>query len=406
MARQPIHFQYRAFDAEGRTVSGFADAFSEGSLKERLAGRGLTLTETNTVGAAARALRNKRVKPKHLIAFTYQFGALWAAGVPLLTAFDDLARATESPTLRAILTELESMVRAGAPLSRSMRQFPGAFSELYVAMIEAGETSGMLEPVLNRLGQFLDWTEETRQHARTAMIYPCVLAAAVLGLIVILLTVLIPRLRGIYDTAGVQLPLPTRVVLAVSDFATTHWAFLLGGTVLLAVLAAVGLSTKRGRRWLDGLVLRLPLLGDLVRKICAARFTATLSSMLESGVPIARSLEVVAPVVGNQLMEDAIHVARVSVQRGEQLGDTLERSGIFQPLVISMIRSGERTGGLATSLTMVNRFYDREVPQTVKRFLALLEPAMIVVAGIIVGFIVASALLPIYRIAQALGTGR
>lgn len=402
MGAKALLYQFQALDRDNRVQSGFEDADSEATLGRRLSERGMTLLDATVVGDRARPLRYQRVPPKHLIAFTHQFVALFTAGVPLLGAFEDLARASESTALRAVLGEVTELVRGGCSLSRAFRQFPGAFPETYVSMVEAGEASGKLDVILTRVAEYQEWLEETKGQVKTAMIYPGLLLAAIGGLMVILLTFLIPRLRTIYDGANVELPLSTRIVLATSDWVIANWMLLVLGVVLTVLAYVAVASTRGGRHAIDSTLLLVPVLGDVLRKISAARFSATLGNLLRSGVNVTRALEIVAQVVGLAPLAEAVHTARDRVRRGESLADSLEKTSVFQHLVISMLRAGERTGSMDETLLMVNRFYDREIPRTVKRLITLLEPTIIVMAGGVVAFIVGAALLPIFELAKAL----
>ena len=395
-------FRYQAMDKSGRAQVGFATVESAQALERTLAAKGLTLTDVQVVTEGARALRGAKVKPKHLITFTLHFVALFSAGVPLLTALDDLAKGTESPTMKAVIAEITEQVRGGTALSRALAQFPKIFPETYVTLVEAGEAAGRLDSVMTRIAEYLEWTEETKGAVQSAMIYPIILMGAVFGLVIMILVVLIPRLRLIFDGAGFALPVPTQIVLWVSDTLTLQWPLCILTAVVL-VMSFMGIaSTKKGRWTIHFLQLTLPVLGPLVRKVCAARFTSTLSNLLSSGVDMVHALEITARVAGNQLFEDAIVDANERVRRGEALGDALDKSKVFQPLVISMIHAGERTGTMDTTLATVNRFYDKEIPASVKRLLAMMEPCIIVVAGGIVGFIIAAAMMPIFKLAQAM----
>lgn len=395
-----MEYAYQANGHNGKQTNGFVNANNEAALTWVLEQQGLTLTEATVVPAAARSLRGVRVRTKSLIAFTYQLAGLYASGVPLLIAFDDLQRSVESNGFKKVLLEIENQLRGGASLGRAMRQFPRAFPDFYVSIVEAGEASGTLDTVLIRAAEYLEWREDVKAQLKTLTIYPIVLLLALAGLVVITLVWLIPRLLLLYNGAakGVAFPLPTRIVMAISDVFVNQWQLVVAGT-LVAVLGFYAFrTTDTGRYVIDYFWLKVPLLGPLVQKIFAARFTATLANMFSAGIDVTRAMDLVASAVGNRVLERAIQDAREDVQRGGSLADAIEATGVFQPLIVSMIRAGERIGKMDETLAVVNRFYDREIPTTVKRMIAIIEPGIIILAGGVVVFVVASALLPIYQL--------
>lgn len=395
-------FVYEAMDATGKVTRGTRVAASEMDLHSALATMGFVLTRSKISATHSKVSKVGRVKPKHLISFSYHFVALFSAGVPLLQLLQDLAESTESLTLRKILPEIRDSVKEGVPLADTLEKYPKVFPPIYTNMVRAGEASGTLEDVLTRVSMYMEWQEETRGRLKQVMIYPAILGTAVTGVVILLLTFLIPKIQKIYETTGVELPIPTQIVIFCSKFLLNWWWLLAGVAVGGTLLYNVLYQTPKGRRTIDSLKLRFPMYGPLLRKSCASQFCNTLGNLFHSGVPIRQALNLTAATIQNVVISSAVNRTADAVTRGETLTDTLRQSGVFQSLVISMIAAGEKTGALDQTLARVNSFYDREIPNAIRQFVALFEPAIVVTAGGVVGFIVASVFLPIFKLVQVL----
>lgn len=391
-------FTYQARDEFGKVVRGAMAAESEDQLASKLGNLGYVLTRARLIKERKKALAPPgRIRRRDIIIFTHHLSTIEASGISIRAGMRDLAEQTENEKFKKVIESLLRDVEGGAPLSEAMDKHPRIFSELYVSMVRAGEATGALEDVLNRLAAQLEWQEETRGTITQAVLYPAILFTAILGLVVIVLTFLVPRIMLIYTTANMPLPLPTRILMAASNFLRGQWLLILIALVISVITYKLIGRTSEGRLQIDRLKLKIPLFGELIRKTCASRFSHTLASLYHAGVGITEALWIVEKVIGNTIMAQAIKNTRTRVSNGETIAESLRVSGEFQPLVTRMLAVGEETGRLDQTLSKVNEFYDREVPQTVKRALTLLEPMIIIFAGIVVAFVLAATFLPLYQ---------
>jgi type IV pilus assembly protein PilC len=397
-------FKYKAIDCNGRQSSGSLAARTEGDLAAELESLGLFLLTASTAESAARSKRayGGGVSRRELISFSHDLVLLFSSGVPLLEGLKELVAEVDNPNFARVLDDVRQRLEDGDSLSQAMERYPRVFPDTYVAMIKAGEASGSMEKVLANVVAHLEWQEENKGIIVQALIYPSILFVAVIGLILMLLTFLLPRIANVFEQARVELPKPTLILLAISHFLVTYWPFLVGGIAGFVTSFVVARRTRKGRLAIDGAMLRVPFFGELARKVGAATFCHTLAVLTQAGVAVPQALEIVAKVLKNAVLSAAVTRASSRIMEGGTLTDSIKESNVFQPLVIRMMGVGERTGNLEEALTKVNEYYDRIVPQAVKRFVALLEPTIIVFAGIVVGFIVLCTLLPIFRLMQAI----
>ncbi len=343
-----------------------------------------------------------RVSRRALAVFTRQFATMLNAGLPLLSCLEILAKQTESPALRRVLGEVRTDVEGGLSLADALRRQPKVFDNLYVNMVESGETGGALDVILVRLANYLEKAAALIRKIRGAMIYPIiVLLAAVVGISVLLIFV-IPVFARMFEGVGAELPAMTQVVVAASNLLKV-WAL----PLLIIVIAIFTIirrwhKTESGAKAIDPILLKLPIFGNLIRKQSIARLARTLSTLLSSGVPIIDALEITARSSGNWVVEDAILKARSSIKGGENIADPLSKTAVFPPMVTQMIAIGEASGGLDEMLSKVADFYDAEVDQAVENLTSALEPVIMIVLGGIVGFIVISMYLPIFQLASTI----
>ena len=343
-----------------------------------------------------------RVPPKTLAVFTRQFSVMIDAGLPLVQCLEILANQQEHKNFQKILLQVRQDVEAGSTLADAMRRHPKAFDNLYVNMIAAGEAGGILDTILQRLSVYIEKAVKLRSQVRAAMIYPiAVITIAAIVVAVILLKV-IPTFAALFMSLGAELPLPTRVVIYCSNFLARYWwAFvLLIGAGVFAFRRYY--ATYKGRRVVDGALLKAPILGMILRKIAVARFCRTLATLTSSGVPILESLDITARTSGNAIVEDAILDVRKSVEGGKTIVEPLRESGVFPNMVVQMIGVGEQTGALDAMLNKIADFYEDEVDVAVAGLVKLLEPVMIAFLGIVVGGIVISMYLPIFSLINKL----
>lgn len=338
----------------------------------------------------------QRLKNRDLVIVTRQFATMINAGLPLVQALDILVKQTDSKVLQAALEEVLHDVESGNTLADALRQHPKVFSPLYVNMVAAGETGGILDTILLRLSVFLEKNEALARKVKGAMIYPGVISFVAASAIVVLLLFVIPTFQSMFASFNQQLPLPTRIVIEMSALLQAWWWAMLAGVAGGVFLFRRWVATPGGRLTFDRSMLRVPILGNLARKSAVARFTRTLGTLLSSGVAILDGLEITARTSGNRVIHDAIMRSRSSIAGGESISQPLRQSGVFPPMVTQMINVGEETGDLDGMLTKVADFYDDEVDVAVESLLKAMEPAMIVILGTVVGGMIVAMYLPIF----------
>ncbi len=339
-----------------------------------------------------------KVKNRDLVILTRQFATMINAGLPLVQAIDILVKQSDNKLLQTTLEEVLHDVESGNTLADALRQHPRVFSPLYVNMVAAGETGGILDTILIRLSVFLEKSEALARKVKGAMIYPGVISFVALSAIVVLLLFVIPTFQTMFASFDQALPLPTRAVIGMSAFLQGWWWALLAGGIAGTWLFRRWIATPGGRLTFDRTMLKVPILGGLARKSAVARFTRTLGTLLSSGVAILEGLEITARTSGNRVIHDAIMRSRSSIAGGESIAQPLRQSGVFPPMVTQMINVGEETGDLDGMLTKVAEFYDDEVDVAVESLLKAMEPAMIVILGTIVGGMIVAMYLPIFGI--------
>jgi type IV pilus assembly protein PilC len=342
------------------------------------------------------------VKTRDVVIFTRQFATMINAGLPLVQSLSILAQQTENKTLKDITKAVVYDVEAGNTLADALAKHPKAFTGLYVNMVAAGEAGGILDTILLRLATFLEKNDALVRKVKGALVYPAVIISVAVIAVAVLLVFVIPTFSSMFASVNMELPLPTRVVISMSDILTRFWWAIILGAILLVVGARSYYSTPNGRKNVDGMLLKAPVLGDLLRKSAVSRFTRTLGTLISSGVSILDGLEITAKTAGNRVVHDAVMQSRQSIAGGETIAGPLQASGVFPPMVISMISVGEQTGGLDEMLTKIADFYDAEVDVAVSALLSLMEPVMIVVLGVIVGGMVVAMYLPIFDMVNAI----
>lgn len=413
-------YSYSGLSAKGKNVKGVANADNVAALKASLRRDGIYLTAVTETTAAATAKAGgegagggreidigkmfDRVTPKMVASMTQLLGTLLQAGVTLPEALAALTDQVESPRFKGILSDIAEKVNQGSSLADSMDAYPNAFPKLYVNMIRAGEASGALETVLFRLAEFLEKQLEIKSKVQSAMFYPIVLAILGGVIITVLMVGIVPKITGMFTDMNAELPWNTKLLIWMSDTISGYWwAILIAGWF-------AGWSFRRWRRteagrWTgDTILLKLPVLGDLVRKIAISRFARTLATLLSSGVQLLQALDIVRTLLGNVVLEKVVADARDSIREGENIAPALKRSGQFPPLVTHMVAVGERSGQLEQMLGDVAAQYDRETNTSIQRLTGLLEPLMIVVMGVAVGFVVFSIMRPIMMLTEMAGS--
>jgi type IV pilus assembly protein PilC len=336
------------------------------------------------------------VETRDIVIFTRQFATMINSGLPLVQSLDILAKQSENKSLKKCVEEVLYDVEAGNTLADAMKRHPKIFPDLYTNMVAAGEAGGILDTILLRLATFLEKADALRRKIKGAMIYPGVIFSVAGGAVSVLLIFVIPTFQTMFESAGVPLPLPTRIVIGMSSFLGNFWWALIVGMVAFVVLFRAYYKTKNGELVIDKISLHLPIFGNMLRKTAVARFTRTLGTLVASGVSILDGLEITARTAGNRVIHDAIMLSRASIAGGETISEPLKRSGVFPPMVVQMINVGEQTGGLDEMLSKIADFYDEEVDAAVEALLAAMEPIMIVVLGVVVGGMIVAMYLPIF----------
>jgi type IV pilus assembly protein PilC len=347
------------------------------------------------------------VSTRDLAIFTRQFATMINAGLPLVQCLDILSKQTEKENFRIIIGQTMREVEAGTTLAEALakKENNGVFDELFVNMVEAGEAGGILDDILQRLATFIEKAEALKRKIQGAMVYPAVVMTVAVLATCFMLIFIIPTFARMFSAFGGELPLPTKIVMGLSSFLRSYWWVILGSLVGFAFLMKRYYDTEQGRMQLDRLMLRVPVLGDVVRKGAVARFTRTLGTLISSGVPILTGLEITARTAGNRVIQEAIMAARASIREGETISAPLKQSNVFPPMVVQMISVGEETGALDDMLTRIADFYDSEVDTAVDSLTSLIEPIMIVFMGTVVGGMVIAMYLPMFKLINVVAGG-
>jgi len=395
---------YEATTREGTIITGTIEVASERLAIDRIQEMGYYPLKIQKSVAGESLLQRLQlmieggVKEKDIMSFTYQLGVLLEAGFPLDRSLSILSGLSEKKKLQGLIADLISHVRSGKSFSEALSRFPSVFPPFYVNMVKAGEVGGFLEETISRLVVYLENSESIKSDVRSALIYPALLSFVGGTAIVILLTFVIPQFTKIFSDMGQALPLPTIILLAVSDGMIHYWWL-----ILLVVAGAVFgirryVRSENGKRQWDGFKFRLPVFGKLFKETAVARFSRTLGTLLNSGVPILNALQIVQGTLGSDRISQAIGAVKESARRGRGISETLANTNIFPPIAVHMITVGEETGKLDEMFMKIADRFDIEVRNTIKRMLSLLEPALILFMGIVVGFIVISMLMAIFSI--------
>lgn len=399
-------FTYKAKKDDGSIVTGVLQAESERGALDSLGRMGVFPLELSSLreeeAAAAPAARRvrRRARAGDVALFTRQLGDLLKAGVPVNRALRTLTEQTSNQEFSDTVAELEKAVSSGSSLHEALGKFPRLFPPLYTSMVRAGEAGGFLEDALRRLASFLEKDQELRSRIASALAYPALLVVIGTFAVGFLMVFFIPRFSEIFKKLGDDLPVPTQIVMAASGFLRDGWPFLLGSLAFAMLLGRRAARTRSGRRILDRLRLRAPLFGDVVRKSAVARFARTLGTLLKSGVPILEALSISKEALGNEVLRDDVDEAAAGIRQGRSLAEILRRSRSFPPMVTDMIAVGEESGNLDEVLLQVADSYDTQVDRSVRVFVALFEPALLVLMAGLVGFVVISMLLPVFSLSS------
>ena len=389
---------------QGRTVAGSTQGEVEAPDRNAavaiLRGKGVLTTAIKEKPAAAAKERKigGKVKDREMAIFTRQFSTMIDAGLPLVQCLNILAEQSESKNLRDVTTRIARDVEAGSSLADAFGKHPRTFDDLFTNMIEVGESGGILDVVLQRLSVYIEKAAALRRKVKAAMIYPLTIVSVAAIVVIFMLTFVIPTFASMFKNLGADLPLPTKIVLWLSNFVQSYILLILAGLAAGIYALRRYYRTEAGQMVIDALLLKLPVFGVLIRKVAVARFTRTLGTLISSGVPILEGLRITARTAGNKVVERAVLTTRAVVTAGGTITEPLKTSTVFPPMVIQMINVGEQTGALDAMLGKIADFYDDEVDTAVGALTALLEPLMIVFLGVVIGGLVVAMYLPIFRL--------
>jgi len=393
-------YRYKAIQPDGREVTESITAATEVEVREKIRDKGLYVLQVNEdieKQSAQEALSfGGKVTSKQISIFCKQFATLLKAGVPVAAGLDILYRQSESKSLRAALEDVYTEVQKGTQVSSAIRNHPKVFPHLMVSMIESGEMTGNLDNVMDRLAVHYEKDAKINSRIKGAMIYPAALSIISLVVVVFMITVILPTFTGMFTDSGTELPLPTRILMGISDFIRGYWYIVIAGIGIIIFTINRYINSTTGRYQFDALKFKIPVVKSSMDKIVTARFTRTLGSLLKSGIPLINALELAGSVTGNVVIEEKINHVASEVEKGETLGVALKRTPTFGPMVVSMIQIGEESGSLDQMLDKSADFYEQELEDAIDRLLKLMEPLLIVFMAVIIGFIVIAMALPMF----------
>jgi general secretion pathway protein F len=403
-------FKYIELNSTGQKKRGTIDAASIEEARRKLRTAKVHLLEITSLqkdihqqlGTDSRAISFRRIKQRDVSVATRQLATLLHAGIPLVPALTALVEQLSTQPLAKVFKPIRDRVNEGIPLAKAMAEYPAVFSEVFVSMIRAGEATGTLENVLLRLAEIAERRTNLSNKVKAAMAYPAFMAIVGLSVIAFIFTYVIPSITKLFLEMNRQLPWPTVMLMKVSNFTQNYFWIIIIILIVIIIAPIFWSKTTKGRRIWDQIKLKLPLFGTLNRKIAISRFSRTLAVLLASGLSIVETLDLSRQVIGNTVISDVVDEAKDAINHGAGIAESFRRSGVFPPIVIHMISAGEKSGGIEEGLTNVADAFDNDVEVTVKALTSLLEPTMIVLLGIIVGFIVLAILLPIFDINRAI----
>ncbi len=394
-------YQYIAKDKGGNTVTGNLDAASEVEVTDALHKKELIIV--SIMPAKKKGARHREtggVKLDDLVIFSRQLATMIDAGIPLVQSLGILGEQIENKSLKSVVAVVRQDIEAGMNFCDALAKHPRVFSELFINMSRAGEASGMLDEVLDRLASYLEKTASLNRKIKSSLVYPEVVVAMAILITTVLLLKVVPTFKGIFEMLGGQLPVPTQILIAVSDALRHYFLIVVGVFIVLAFLFRRYIGTEKGRRNFDRQKLKVPVLGQLFRKVALAKFARTFSTLVKSGVAILNALDIVAKTSGNKVVEETVLSCAVAVRNGEPISRPLAKSGVFPPMVCRMIGVGEQTGQLEKMLSKIADFYDEQVDAAVAALTSMIEPLVIAFLGIVIGSIVIALFLPIFKITQ------
>ena len=390
-------YNYRAIDQTGRHAQGQIDALNEADLEIRLERMGLDLITFKSTAKSTKAFSQNKVSNRDLVMFCFQLEQLTSAGVPIIDGLNDLRESTANPYFQKVLGALAGEVEGGQMLSQAMAEHPDVFDEVFVNLVAAGEQTGRLPTVFENLSETLKWQDELMSQTKRLLAYPLFVFVVVMASVTFLMIYLVPEMVKFLNSLGQELPLNTRILIFISNAFVKYWWLILALPVVVVTgIASYIRQSPEARYRFDYIKLKLPLTGEILHKIIMARFARYFALMYQTGIPILDAIKTCEKIVGNRVIADALSRAHAQINAGDSMSESFRNAGLFPPLVVRMIKVGENTGALDKSLLNVSYFYDRDVNEMMQKMLKLLEPALTVVLGLILAFIMMSVLGPVY----------
>lgn len=398
-------YKWEGKTRQGSIAKGEMDAPNEEAVISKLRSKQVMATRVKLKPKSLGEITifKQKVTEREIVVFTRQFATMIDAGLPLVQCLEILVGQQENPTFAEVLSEIKSDVEAGSTFAKALGKHPKVFDSLFVALVAAGEVGGILDTIMNRLGAYIEKSLKLKKKVKGALVYPAAVMGISIIVVLILLIFVIPVFAKMFESFGGQLPAPTQFVVNISSFITDFWFILIPGIIGFFFLFKTLMATPKGNEIKDDMVLKLPVFGDLVRKVAVAKFTRTLSTMITSGVPILDGLEIVAKTSGNMTIEKAILKTKDRIAEGKTIAEPLQETGVFPNMVCQMITVGESTGALDVMLAKIADFYEDEVDQTVDALTTLLEPMMMVFLGGTVGGMLVTMYLPIFKLVTIIG---
>ena len=390
-------FNYKAVDQTGHPAQGQLDAQNEIDLELRLERIGLSLITFRVAKKSASVFNSHKVSLKDLMMFCFQLEQLSSAGVPLLEGLNDLRDSSPNPHFQNVIGALIAEIEGGKMLSQSMAQYPDVFSNVFVSLVRAGEQTGKLPEVFENMAATFKWQDELISQTKRLIAYPLFVLVVVMGAVTFLMMYLVPQMVSFLHNMGQELPLQTRILIFISNTFVNYWWLIFSLPVLFVVLMSFWVKQSPEARYrFDYVMLHLPVTGDIMQKIILARFARYFALMYQTGIPILDAIKTCEDIVANRVVADALSRAHQQINAGDSMSESFHNAGLFPPLVVRMIKVGENTGALDRSLLKISYFYDRDVNESIEKMLKLIEPALTVVLGAILGFIMFSVLGPVY----------
>lgn len=395
-------YEYTAKDPTGKTIKGNIEAENRKAVLDKMHTDGLVIISLLEKKAEKKSVLpsfgQKKVSVDDVVVFSRQLATMVDAGIPIVGTLDILSQQTTSKAFKDILIKVKDDIDSGLSLSAAFAKHPKVFANLYVSMVRAGESSGMLAEILDRLAQYYEKMAALQRKIKSALAYPAIVTCMAIGITILMLVKVVPVFKTVFSGFGAALPTPTLILIMISDIVRKYFIFDVAVLFVLVIILKKYISTEKGRFQFDKTLLRLPIIGVLFTKVAVSKFTRTLSTLVKSGVPILASLEVVSKTCGNKVFEKAVDSVRFAIREGENIATPLEKSGVFPPMVVRMIGVGEKTGQLEKMLSKVADFYDEQVEATVSALTTLIEPLVIAFLGIVIGGIVICMFMPIFKL--------